>query len=167
MRDSLTNLPNRRYLDKKLQEASVEAIRDQQMLGIMLIDVDYFKKINDTHGHHFGDEVLKRVAALLQLKIRNIDTLSRMGGDEFVILIQNLKSENDAKLIASKIIDSFQIEQLILGKSIQLSLSIGVVVNLPNEKIIIKELMKHADEALYMAKREGRNRFILFSNMIN
>lgn len=165
LRDSLTNLPNRRYLDKKLLEVSVETNRVQQMLGIMLIDVDYFKQINDTHGHDFGDEVLKRVAELIQLKIRNIDTLSRMGGDEFVILIQNLKSENDIKLIASKIIDSFQVEQFILGKSIQLSLSIGVTVNLPNEKIDIKELMRQADDALYAAKAEGRNRFKLFSNM--
>ncbi len=163
--DSLTSLPNRRYLDNKLLEASSDASKNQKMLALMLIDVDYFKEFNDTYGHHFGDEVIKRVAKRLQLNIRDSDTLSRLGGDEFVILIENLKSEKDATLIATKIIDSFQAEQVILEKNIQITLSVGVTVSLPNENIDIKALMRYADEALYMAKGEGRNRFKLFSDI--
>ncbi len=161
--DSLTNLPNRRYLDKKLLEASSDATSNEQMFAVMLIDVDYFKHFNDTYGHHFGDEVIKRVAQLLQLKIRTSDTLSRMGGDEFVMLIGNLKSEKDIVLIATKIIKSFQAEQVVLDKNIQITVSIGVAINSPNENTDFKALMRNADEALYMAKGEGRNRFKFYS----
>lgn len=161
--DSLTNLPNRHYLDNKLLEASSDASNNQQVLAVMLIDIDYFKHFNDTYGHHFGDEVIKRVAKLLQLNIRSSDTLTRMGGDEFVMLIENLKAEKDATLIAAKIIDSLQAEQTILEENIQITLSIGVAVNSPNENTDFKALMRNADEALYMAKGEGRNQFKLFS----
>lgn len=161
--DSLTNLPNRRYLDNKLLEKSFDASNNQQMLAVMLIDVDYFKHFNDTYGHHFGDEVIKRVAKLLQLKIRNSDTLSRMGGDEFVMLIENLKAEKDIILIATKIIESFQAEQVVLDKNIQITVSIGVAINSPNENADFKALMRNADEALYMAKGEGRNRFKFYA----
>jgi len=161
--DSLTNLPNRRYLDNKLLEASSDASNNQQMLAVMLIDVDYFKHFNDTYGHHFGDEVIKRVAKLLQLKIRNSDTLSRMGGDEFVMLIENLKAEKDIILITTKIIESFQAEQVVLDKNIQITVSIGVAINSPNENADFKALMRNADEALYMAKGEGRNRFKFYA----
>lgn len=160
--DSLTNLPNRRYLDKVLLKASIDAERNHELMAVMLIDLDYFKSINDTRGHAFGDAALVRVAEIIQSKIRGTDTLSRMGGDEFVLVLNHLKSANDAQMIAKKIMDAFNETHMIHGTEVRLSLSIGLTTSVIKEKINIKHLLKHADEALYLAKGEGRGRFKVY-----
>ena len=160
--DSLTNLPNRRYLDRVLLKASIDAERNHELMAVMLIDLDYFKSINDTRGHAFGDAALVRVAETIQSKIRGTDILSRIGGDEFVLVLNHLKSANDAQMIAAKIIVAFDEMQLINGISIRLSLSIGLTTSVIKEKINIKRLLKHADEALYLAKGEGRGRYKVY-----
>lgn len=160
--DSLTNLPNRRFLEKILLKASVDAERNHDLMAVMLIDLDYFKNLNDTHGHAFGDAALVRVAEIIQSKIRETDTLSRLGGDEFVLVLNHLKSANDAQMIAAKIIVAFDEMQSINGISIRLSLSIGLTTSVIKEKINIKRLLKHADEALYLAKGEGRGRYKVY-----
>lgn len=160
--DSLTNLPNRRYLDKVLLKASIDAERNHELMAVMLIDLDYFKNINDSYGHAFGDAALVKVAEIIQSKIRETDTLSRMGGDEFVLVLNPLKSASDAQKIATKIIDAFNEAELILGIPIRLSLSIGLTTSVINEKISIKHLLKQADEALYLAKGEGRGRYKVY-----
>lgn len=160
--DSLTNLPNRRYLEKILLKASVDAERNHDLMAVMLIDLDYFKNLNDTHGHAFGDAALVRVTEIIQSKIRETDTLSRLGGDEFVLVLNHLKSANDAQKIAAKIIVAFDETQSINGIPIRLSLSIGLTTSVIKEKINIKRLLKHADEALYLAKGEGRGRYKVY-----
>ena len=160
--DSLTNLPNRRFLEKILLKASVDAERNHDLMAVMLIDLDYFKNLNDTHGHAFGDAALVRVAEIIQSKIRETDTLSRLGGDEFVLVLNHLKSANDAQMIAAKIIVAFDEMQSINGIFIRLSLSIGLTTSVIKEKINIKRLLKHADEALYLAKGEGRGRYKVY-----
>lgn len=162
MMDSLTNLPNRRFLDRKLIQASIEAEKNNELICIMLIDLDYFKTINDTYGHAFGDEALVKVAEIIQSTIRGTDTLSRMGGDEFVLLLNHLKTANDAEAIASKIMESFNHPQSIMGSIVKLSLSIGLATSTIGEKVNIEFLLKHADEALYLAKGEGRGRYKVY-----
>lgn len=163
--DSLTNLPNRRYLDKVLLKASIDAERNHELMAVMLIDLDYFKSINDTRGHAFGDAALVKVSEIIQSNIRGTDTLSRMGGDEFVLVFNHLKSANDAQKIAAKILDAFNETQLIHGISIQLSLSVGLTTSVLKEKINIKQLLKQADEALYLAKGEGRGRYKIYEGI--
>lgn len=162
--DSLTNLPNRRYLDRKLLEASVDTERNNELMSIMLIDLDHFKNINDTRGHAFGDAALVRVAEIIQSKIRGTDILSRMGGDEFVLLLNHLKAPEDAEHIANKIMQTFDGIQSIMGVPIKIGLSIGLATSTQGEKINIKHLLKHADEALYLAKGEGRGRYKIYSD---
>lgn len=162
--DSLTNLPNRRYLDKALHKACTDAERNHELMAVMLIDLDYFKNINDTRGHAFGDAALIRVAEIIQSHIRGTDILSRIGGDEFVLVLNHLKSANDAQKVAAKVIKAFDETQSILGIPVRLSLSIGLTTSIVEEKINIKYLMKHADEALYLAKGEGRGRYKVYED---
>jgi diguanylate cyclase len=160
--DSLTNLPNRRYLEKALLSASADAERNREMIAVMLIDLDYFKSINDTRGHAFGDAALIKVAEIIQSQIRGNDILSRIGGDEFVLVLNHLKSANDAKKVATKVIKAFNEMQSILGIPVRLSLSIGLTTSIIGKKINIKQLIKQADEALYLAKGEGRGRYKVY-----
>lgn len=160
--DSLTNLPNRRYLDRKLAQASIDAEKNHELISVLLIDLDHFKNINDTYGHAFGDATLVKVAETIQSNIRGTDILSRMGGDEFVLLLNHLKSVDDAEVSASKIMEAFNDTQLILGITIKLSLSIGLATSIMDEKVNIKRLLKQADEALYRAKGEGRGRYKIY-----
>lgn len=160
--DSLTNLPNRRYFDKKVAQAAFDVEQKGEMLCVVIIDLDYFKAINDTHGHSFGDLALITVAKLIQSRIRASDTLSRVGGDEFVLLLPHLKSAHDAELIASKILSAVGEPQLILGTLIKLSLSMGLATTYAGQPINIKRILKHADEALYEAKGEGRGRYKVY-----
>jgi diguanylate cyclase (GGDEF)-like protein len=160
--DSLTNLPNRRYFDRKLDQAAFDVEQRGEMLCVMIIDLDHFKSINDTHGHSFGDLALITVAKLIQSKIRGSDTLSRVGGDEFVLLLPHLKTAHDAEVIASKILKAVEDPQLIFGSLIKLSLSIGLAITQPGNSLNTRRILKQADEALYEAKGEGRGRYKIF-----
>lgn len=159
--DSLTGLPNRRLFETRLSFAHAEAKRDRRRFGLMALDVDHFKSINDRYGHDVGDEVIKAVAARLKSNIRDLDTVSRMGGDEFVILIKDQQSEQGLIKVATKLLDIFSVPMLINEHHIPVHLSIGLAMFNPDSDVTLKQLLKQADLALYEAKHTGRNTFSL------
>lgn len=162
MYDSLTGLANRRFLYTRMDQALAHSKRLDQYLAIMFIDIDHFKKINDSYGHDFGDELLKTVAAKLLGSIRDVDTLSRIGGDEFIVVIEQLAGKEDINLIAQKILASFAHPLHILDSDIRVGLSIGIAIYTPNTPDTIKSLMKQADTALYEVKASGRNSYKVY-----
>ncbi len=163
MYDSLTGLANRRLLYDRMDQALAQSKRLDRYFGIMFIDIDHFKKINDTYGHDFGDELLKTVAVKLLDCIRNVDTLSRIGGDEFVVVIEQLVNKSDVELVAKKIFASFKHEVHIMGRDIKIGFSIGISIYTPHTHGTVKSLMKEADIALYEVKACGRDSYKVFS----
>jgi len=157
--DSLTGLPNRRLLESRLNYAHSEAKRDQKRFGLMALDVDHFKAINDQYGHDVGDEVIKAVAARLKSNMRDMDTVSRLGGDEFVIVVKDQMSEQGLVRVATKLRDIFNVPMLINDREIAVHLSIGLTLYDPASDVTLKQLLKQADMALYQAKHSGRNTY--------
>ena len=160
--DALTGLPNRTLFRDRLGHAIAEMRRRRRSLAVLFIDLDRFKLVNDTYGHLKGDHLLQQTASRLRKCLRETDTLSRMGGDEFVALIPDLDGREDAMAIAGKILNELA-EPFSLGpEPLRTSVSIGVAVypgDGPNEE----ELIRSADLAMYQAKRKGRNGIVLFS----
>lgn len=157
--DSLTGLPNRRLLESRLNYAHSEAKRDHKRFGLMALDVDHFKAINDQYGHDVGDEVIKAVAARLKANIRDMDTVSRLGGDEFVVVVKDQLSEQGLVKVATKLLDIFSVPMLINDHEIVVHLSIGLTLFDPVSDVTLKQLLKQADMALYQAKQTGRNTY--------
>ncbi len=156
--DSLTNLPNRRLLLDRMHHAMDFAKRHQNIMALMFLDLDRFKNVNDTLGHDVGDELLKAVAARLNTALRSIDTIARVSGDEFVIILNELTTQNEASLIADKIIESMNHRFLIHGHELHVGCSIGITLY-PNDALEVSDLMKKADLAMYAAKESGRNQY--------
>lgn len=159
--DSLTNLPNRRLLLDRLTIAFDFAKRHQLILALMFLDLDKFKIVNDSLGHDVGDELLKATATRLNTALRSVDTIARISGDEFVILLNGLQSSDEAGRIATKIIESMGQHFLIHGHEIHISCTIGISIY-PNDGVEISDLMKKADLAMYAAKEAGRNQYQYF-----
>jgi len=160
--DTLTELPNRALFDDRLQQSIANAHRHHEKFGLLFIDLDNFKQINDILGHHYGDEVLKIIAQRLSACIREEDTLSRLGGDEFTILVQNLQTSEFAAKIAQKIIDAMKPMLVIENHELNISASIGISLY-PKDSIVKHDLLKYADTAMYKAKEEGRNNYQFYS----
>ncbi|MFA6015326.1 MAG: diguanylate cyclase [Gallionellaceae bacterium] len=159
--DALTLLPNRTLLNDHIDLAISGAKRNQSLLAILFLDLDRFKNVNDTMGHHVGDLLLQAVAVRLQKCVRESDTVSRLGGDEFVILLGNIHGENDAAFVAQKIINSLD-EPIMIGEyRAEIGTSIGISIY-PTDGVEKNTLLKHADAAMYMAKDKGRNNFQFF-----
>ena len=156
--DPLTGLPNRRMFFERLQQAIANARRTHQPLALLFIDLDYFKEINDNHGHALGDEVLKAVARLLSSATREVDTVARLGGDEFVILFNVLEEPQDIQRVVHKLHERFQSPLRIDGLALNVRASIGVS-RYPEDGDSAERLMQHADRAMYAAKNDGRNTF--------
>jgi len=156
--DPLTGLPNRRMFFERLQQAIANARRTHQPLALLFIDLDYFKEINDNHGHALGDEVLKAVARLLSSATREVDTVARLGGDEFVILFNVLEDPQDIQRVVYKLHERFQSPLRIDGLALNVRASIGVS-RYPEDGDSAERLMQHADRAMYAAKNDGRNTF--------
>jgi diguanylate cyclase (GGDEF)-like protein len=156
--DPLTGLPNRRMFFERLQLAIISARRTHQPLALLFIDLDYFKEINDSHGHALGDEVLKAVARLLSSATREVDTVARLGGDEFVILFNVLDEPEDIQRIVHKLHERFQSPLRIDGLALNVRASIGVS-RYPEDGDSAERLLQHADRAMYAAKSDGRNTF--------
>lgn len=162
--DPLTSLPNRRMLLDRLAQSLFLAKRYQRSLAIMFIDLDNFKKINDTLGHDVGDELLREVAVRLSACMRTGDTVSRHGGDEFIILLAEIAHPDDAALVADKIIKAINAPIRIADNTINVSVSIGIAVYPVNGNDNARELMKKADTAMYAVKKAGRNGYRFFAD---
>lgn len=156
--DTLTGLPNRRLIDERVNHSLAHAKRVGYPIALLFIDVDHFKQINDTHGHDVGDEILKSVADRMAHCIRQTDTLSRVGGDEFVILLTEIKKPEYAKLIAEQILKAVSQPLHVHTHDFRITLSIGVAIYHDGaETETVSELTKKADLALYEVKSAGRN----------
>ncbi|MGV7209571.1 putative bifunctional diguanylate cyclase/phosphodiesterase [Oxalobacteraceae bacterium A2-2] len=160
--DFLTDLPNRVLLLDRLSLALTAARRRNSMLAILFLDLDRFKGINDSLGHHVGDLLLQEVAARLVRCVRAVDTVSRQGGDEFVIILADIGGIGQAAHVAATVLQAIAQEFVLDGHRLQVSTSIGVSIY-PNDGADIDTLMKNADLAMYHAKQGGRNGFQFFN----
>jgi len=158
--DSLTGLPNRKLFSDRLGIALIHAQRNQKKVGIAMLDLDNFKDVNDTLGHDAGDILLKAAAMRLSAELRKVDTVARFGGDEFVLILPDLKVIEDAIPVAQKIVDSFRKSFLIDTNQLIVTMSIGIAVY-PNDGTDEAMLLKNADIAMYQAKQAGRDRYQL------
>ncbi|HEV7139486.1 MAG TPA: EAL domain-containing protein [Steroidobacteraceae bacterium] len=164
--DSLTDLPNRILLDDRLTQALALARRHQKGLALLFLDLDRFKGINDSLGHAIGDRLLQSVAERLLACVRSSDTVSRQGGDEFVILLSDVSQPADAAATAEKILLALSLPYRIDQRDLHLAASIGVVIY-PHDGTDAKMLLKHADLAMYRAKDSGRNTYRFFEPDMN
>ena len=164
--DQLTGLYNRRYLEEILDKLAASTIREESLLGILMIDIDHFKKVNDTFGHDAGDEVLAQLSKVLVNSVRDSDFVVRFGGEEFIIVLQNIKDEKGILMVAEKIRKSFEKLQISVSrKTINKTISIGVSI-FPKDTTKIWEAIKFSDLALYEAKNTGRNKVIKFNEKL-
>jgi diguanylate cyclase (GGDEF)-like protein/PAS domain S-box-containing protein len=164
--DNLTGLPNRVLLFDRMKQAFAFEARHNTLIALMILDLDNFKNINDTMGHLSGDILLKKVALGLQKCVRQYDTVGRLGGDEFVLIINDADTIQDIITFAEKVQAIFQQPFDILGQETYVTTSIGVAVY-PLHGSTIETLLKKADMAMYVAKKEGRNTFRFFSDSMD
>lgn len=155
--DPLTGLPNRRLFFERLNHALANAKRHQQHIGLLFVDLDHFKNINDTHGHALGDEVLCQIAKLLRSVTREADTVARLGGDEFVVLCEQVENLEGLNNIARKLWNLLQSPLLIGGHQLSVQASLGLALY-PEHGDDPQSLLQNADRAMYQAKHSGRNR---------
>lgn len=155
--DALTGLPNRTLCDDRVQQALSQAKRDRGRLALIFVDLDDFKSINDTYGHHAGDLLLCSAARRMEGCVRNADTVGRLGGDEFMVLLATIDLEQDATLVASKIRDALSLPFDLDGSRLSITCSIGVAIY-PEHGADAITLSKSADAAMYLAKEGGGNR---------
>ena len=163
--DAVTGLINRDVLHERAQDAIVRARAHQTRLGFLLIDLDRFKRINDSLGHPVGDRVLAAVGERLQSAARVIDTVARVGGDEFVVMLEDIHDDAEAVLIADKLRELFVEPVQLEAESFTLTTSIGIAC-FPQDGDDVATLLKHADAAMYRAKEQGRNTCRLYSEEI-
>lgn len=164
--DTLTGLPNRAALEFRIAKAIARAEREQSTLAVFFVDLDNFKNINDSLGHDQGDQVLIEVANRLSRTIRNEDTLSRLGGDEFILLSENIDNENTVYLLINRIFAVLERPIELQATTLYVNASIGVAL-FPNDGQTTQELIKNADMAMYKAKSEGKNKFVMFTQEMN
>ena len=161
--DSLTNLPNRNFCNKRLPQAISLAKRHDRIVCLLFIDLDRFKPINDRYGHAVGDKVLLQVADRLKKMLRASDSVCRLGGDEFVILLESTQSVEGAEYVARKTIELLNEPIIADGHECSIGASIGISIY-PNDSQDADTILRHADIAMYEAKKKGRNRFELYSS---
>lgn len=163
MHDSLTGLPNRVLMLDRLHQVLENAKRENSLFAIIFFDLDRFKLINDSIGHDAGDELLKTVAKRLEFMLRQTDTLARIGGDEFVVIVDGIKTEFDAGVVADHLFESFNNNFEISGQSLSVTTSAGISVY-PRDGTTIGELLRNADAAMYKAKNMGSNQFQFYTS---
>lgn len=164
--DALTGLPNRRLMQDRLNQAIMAARRKQRHVAVLYLDLDRFKVVNDTLGHDSGDFILKDVGRRLLTCVREVDTVSREGGDEFVVILPDLERPEHARVVADKILKELARPVEIGGQEIHITPSIGIS-HYPNDSTDVQQLLKHADNAMYQAKDAGRNTIRFFTNDLN
>jgi diguanylate cyclase (GGDEF)-like protein/PAS domain S-box-containing protein len=160
--DTLTALPNRALFGDRLRQLITEASWHRESAGVMMLDLDRFKTVNDTMGHPAGDELLRETASRLSSCVRAYDTVARLGGDEFAILLPKIRSGDDLGRIATKMLETLNQPFLLDGKEVFVSCSIGIALY-PSDSTESNDLLKFADSAMYLAKRSGRNQFRFYS----
>ncbi len=164
--DSLTGLPNRVLLDDRLQMALLRVKRYGAKLGILMLDLDGFKEINDTLGHGAGDQLLQIVAQRLKANVRASDTAARLGGDEFVVMLPDLNSIAEAQMVCEKIIVGIAAPMVIDNQEVSVTVSVGVCIA-PDHGQTIEQILRNADAAMYLAKRSGKNAYKVFTAVGN
>ncbi len=164
--DSLTALPNRLLFYERLSGAVALARRNGRLLGVLFVDLDRFKNINDTLGHIAGDELLRQVAGRLSGCLRASDTVGRLGGDEFAVILPELDNGQHAAIVARKIIDALTQPMHLEGEDVFVSASIGITL-FPDDADDLHTLLRHADTAMYRAKDAGRNNYQFFTSSMN
>jgi diguanylate cyclase (GGDEF)-like protein len=157
--DALTCLPNRRQVIKQLQNEVFRAERYQTYLSISMIDIDHFKRINDSYGHAVGDQVLFQLANILQESIRDPDTVGRYGGEEFLVVLPNTRLRNAGEQ-ASRLLKRIRETDINIGELIRVTVSIGIAEYLRGQENW-QDFLNRADRALYEAKKSGRDRWVL------
>ncbi len=164
--DGLTGLPNRLLFSDRLTQELARTRRDKRMLAVMFLDLDRFKIINDTLGHKAGDLLLKQVAARLSSRLRGVDTIARMGGDEFTLLLTGIHRAEDATLVAQRALDAFSEPFTLEGRELFITTSIGISLY-PSDGNSVEVLVRNADTAMYRAKEQGKNTYHLFTESLN
>jgi diguanylate cyclase (GGDEF)-like protein len=162
--DPLTGLPNRALFNDRLEQAIKRAIRHREKMALFYLDIDHFKKINDTWGHAAGDELLRCASDRLRCCVRSTDTIARLGGDEFTVILEELYDTHIAPTIAEKIIEIFKTPVRLDGSDVTVTVSIGIVHynGDADEEFAPDKLIEKADKALYEAKRLGRGRYAIY-----
>jgi len=161
--DSLTNLPNRILLMDRLEQALAISQRNHSKTSVIFMDLDHFKEINDSLGHHVGDMLLQQVAERIRSALREVDTVSRLGGDEFVVVLPELRHTEDATTIAQKLVRALDEDFFISGDKLRISPSLGISVY-PDHAADASTLIRLADKAMYHAKQGGRNTYRFYDD---
>lgn len=164
--DALTNLPNRVLIRDRMEQAIAQARRYQKRVALLFLDLDNFKTINDSLGHGTGDELLQAVAQRLQASVREMDSVSRLGGDEFLIVVADVDSLAAVSTVARQVQEKLAHPFVLKGMQVVSSLSIGIALY-PEDGEDFETLLKHADVAMYQAKSSGRNAFCFFDAQLN
>jgi diguanylate cyclase (GGDEF)-like protein/PAS domain S-box-containing protein len=159
--DALTGLPNRVLFRDRLEQALVRAGRRKDAVGLLFLDLDNFKLINDSLGHHVGDELLIEAAARLRACVRSQDTVARLGGDEFVLVLELLSGEEDAMPVAKAIEHQFSRPFVLSNREMVVTASIGIAISIGGQEHA-EDLLRNADMAMYRAKSDGRARYVVF-----
>ncbi len=163
-RDGLTGLYNRKFLDEHTKKLIPQARREEMNIGVLMLDMDHFKAVNDEYGHDIGDKVLKELARILEETVRESDLVIRYGGEEFIILLVGVKTEEDALAVAHKIGQNVRENEIDVyaGSKLRKTVSLGLSM-FPNDSTSIDAVLKNADIALYEAKNSGRDKVIRFN----
>ena len=164
--DALTNLPNRWLFNDRIKLEIARAKRNKQKFVLMMIDLDYLKTVNDSLGHGAGDELLKIVGERLRTLLRESDTVARVGGDEFVLLLPGIKDNEAIEKAAKRILDSIKRPIILNRRKAQITTSIGIALY-PDDGVCKESLMKSADRAVYYVKENGRNNYHCYDDTID
>jgi diguanylate cyclase (GGDEF)-like protein len=159
--DVLTGLPNRAVLADRLQQEMAHCLRHHKLLAVVFVDLDGFKQVNDLHGHDVGDRLLIALSQRMKAALRDGDTLSRIGGDEFVAVLTGLEQPRDCEIVLTRLLKAAADPVLIHAADICVSASIGVTL-FPHDVSDAEQLVRHADHAMYQAKQAGKNRYHYF-----
>ncbi len=164
--DPLTATPNRQYFNDQLEKATARARRSGSKIALLFLDLDQFKGVNDTLGHHTGDQLLQSVAKRIGGCVRSGDTVARLGGDEFAVLLEDVRSAFDAETMAKNLLAAFSDPFMVAEREIPVTTSIGITLY-PSDNNDPKTLLKNADIAMYQAKEKGRNNFKFFTQSMH